>query len=60
MRYVVELELQSDLGNAVSEAVQNALSALGRVVDLRIAPMKSYTWNIQLNPPVLLNPPSDN
>jgi hypothetical protein len=60
MRYVVELELQSDLGNAVGEAVRNALSALGSVVNLRIAPMKSYTWNIQLNAPVRLNPPSDN
>jgi hypothetical protein len=55
MRYVVEFELRSDLGAALTEAIQNALSPFGNVVNLRIAPMHTYTWNIQLSEPVRAN-----
>jgi hypothetical protein len=55
MRYVVEFELRSDLGAALTEAIQKALSAFGNVVNLRIAPKRTYTWNIQLREPVRAN-----
>jgi hypothetical protein len=56
MRYVVEFELRSDLGAALTEAIQNALSPFGNVVNLRIVPMQTYTWNVQLSKSVHVNP----
>jgi hypothetical protein len=50
MRYIVEFEMHTDSGDAAYEAVQKALvSAVGGVLNLRIAPMRTYNWNIQSN-----------
>jgi hypothetical protein len=49
MRYDVEFELHSDLGGDVGEAVRKAMSALGSIDRLKIVPVTTYTWSIQLN-----------
>jgi hypothetical protein len=50
MRYVVEFEMRADSGDAAYETVQKVLvSAVGGIVNLRIAPMRTYTWNIPSN-----------
>jgi hypothetical protein len=47
MRYVVEFELHSALVGTLGEAVQKAMSALGSIEKLKIAPVRTYTWVIQ-------------
>jgi hypothetical protein len=54
MKYIVEFEMQSDLGDAVRETVQKVLmSSLGSVEKLKIAPVPTYTWYIQVNNPII-------
>ena len=56
MKYSVEFEMESDGGDAVSETVQKALmSAFGSIDKLRIVPVPSYTWYIQVNNPIISN-----
>jgi hypothetical protein len=53
MKYRVKFEMESDLGDSVSETVQKALvSALGPVSKITIVPVPGYTWYIQLDSPV--------
>ena len=60
MRYVVEFELRSDLGSAVGEAIKSALvPAVGSVVNLRVVPMRTYTWNVELSGPVHVKRPAN-
>lgn len=49
MRFVVECELHSDLGETARDEVQKALSALGGVANLRVTPMPTYALNIEIN-----------
>ena len=48
MRYTVEFELHSDLGNSIGEVVHKALqSAFGSVDRLRVTPVRTYIGYIQ-------------
>jgi hypothetical protein len=51
MRYIVEFELHSYLGDTLSDAIQKAMSALGSIDKLRVQPMTTYTFHVDLNPP---------
>jgi hypothetical protein len=51
MRYVVEFEMHSYLGDTLGEAVEKAMSALGSIDKLRIQPMSTYSFSVELDPP---------
>jgi hypothetical protein len=49
MKYTVEFEVQSELGNA-SETVYKALvSAFGSIYKIRVMPVREYVWYVQEN-----------
>jgi hypothetical protein len=50
-RYVVEFEMHSYLGDTLGDAIQKAMSALGSIDKLRIVPMSTYTFQVELDPP---------
>jgi hypothetical protein len=51
MRFTVEFEMHSYLGDTLADAVQKAMSALGSIDRLRIVPMTTYTFSVELDPP---------
>jgi hypothetical protein len=54
MRYTVEFELDSDLGNSIGESLHKALqSAFGSIDKLRIVPVRTYIGYIQQDQPVI-------
>jgi hypothetical protein len=56
MRFVVEFEMQSSLGNDLSEAVTKALVSVGKVSNILVVPMRTYNLNVQLNEPIRARP----
>lgn len=54
MRYTVEFEVESDLGDSIIGMLYKALAAIFRSVDkLRIMPVRTYIGYIQENQPII-------
>ena len=54
MRYTVEFEIHSDLGNFIGEILYKALaSAFSSIDKLRIMPVRTYIGYIQQDQPII-------
>jgi hypothetical protein len=54
MRYTVEFEMHSDLGDSISAVLHKALqSAFGSIDKLRIVPVRTYIGCIQQDQPII-------
>jgi len=54
MRYTVEFEIHSDLGNSIGEMLYKALaSAFGSINKLRIMPVRTYIAYVQQDQPII-------
>jgi hypothetical protein len=54
MRYTVEFEIHSDLGDSVGEVLHKAIqSVVGSIDKLRIVPVRTYVGYIQQDQPII-------
>jgi hypothetical protein len=54
MRYTVEFEMHSELGDSIIEVLPKALqSAFGSIDKLRIVPVRTYIGYIQQDQPII-------
>jgi len=54
MRYTVEFEMHSDLGNSISEVIHKALQhAFGNIDKLRVVPVRTYVGDMQQGQPII-------
>jgi hypothetical protein len=59
MRYVVQFEVQSGMGDDLSEAVTKALLSVGKVSNILVVPMRTYNLSVQIHGPIQANRPAN-